>query len=276
MIRARERPGAGLVEGDVGDVGDLGGARVVGGGLGPEGGLGGEVLDPRREGADRLAVHSPAGGGVDRDLGVGDLVVRGGEDAEGEAVGAEVEVARPPARPRGPAPRARRGGPGGGSCPSPRGTSARRAPGGCGCPCRCPSRRSRRRARTATRRRRGGEGLPGHGRHRSWGTDRVTPRSALRVAPRRPASEGGDVGGEGGADHGWFERHRVGDRPRARRGRLRADGLGPAAGQARGGGRGSALRRAGRAERAGEHGRRGEPAGRWSPRTRSATGGSTC
>ena len=170
LDQGAEGPGAGLVERDVGDVGDLGGARIVGGGLGSEGGLGGQVLDPRREGADRGAVHPRAGSGVDRDLRVGDRIVAGGEDAEGEAVGAEVEARRPPGRRRGPAcacdasrtcrrvlpfaeGNSRRGG--------------RRTAAAAGAVVRAAAARDRARARAA--RRATTRGLRGHGRHRSWG-----------------------------------------------------------------------------------------------------------
>ena len=74
LDQGAEGPGAGLVQRDVADVGDLGRTWVVGGGLGAEGGLGGEVLDPGREGADRGALRALAGRRVDRHLGVGDLV----------------------------------------------------------------------------------------------------------------------------------------------------------------------------------------------------------
>ena len=65
LDQGAERPGTGLVQRDVADVGDLGRAWIIGGGLGAEGGLGGEVLDPGREGADRGPARALAGRGVD-------------------------------------------------------------------------------------------------------------------------------------------------------------------------------------------------------------------
>ena len=77
-------PLAGLVERHLGDVDGLRRVGVVGGVLGGEGRLGLEALDPGRERALRLAIGP--GGGVDRDLGVGELVAVDGEDAEPEPV----------------------------------------------------------------------------------------------------------------------------------------------------------------------------------------------
>src|SRR4029077_129174 len=147
--------------------------RIVGGRLRSERCSGGEVLDPRREGADRLAVHSRAGGGVDRHLRVGDRVVCGREDAEGEAVGTQVEV------------RGRRRGHGAlhsvrreddlAQCLSLRRGEQARAGRGATAAARAVVR-----AAAAGDEREGDhgggedEGLAGHGRHRSWGTDRVT------------------------------------------------------------------------------------------------------
>ena len=152
LDQGRELPGPGLVEGDVGDVGDLRGSRIVGGRLGLERGLGGEVLDPRREGADRLPVDAPARSRIQRDLGVGDLLAAGSEDAEGEPVGAQVEEAR-----RGRHDGALRVGGGDdlpeASCPARRGSRRPRARACCGCRCRCPSRRIRRPARRRVARR---------------------------------------------------------------------------------------------------------------------------
>ena len=91
LDQRREGPLAGLVEGDLGDVDDVRGVGVVGGRLGPEGGLRREVLDAGGEGPDRRPLQVRTRGGVDRDLRVIDLIAGGGEDAEGEAVLAHVE-----------------------------------------------------------------------------------------------------------------------------------------------------------------------------------------
>ena len=66
-----QAPLAGLVERDLGDVDGLRRVRVAGGGLGGERGLGREALDAGRERA--LGLAGGAVGGVDRDVGVGDL-----------------------------------------------------------------------------------------------------------------------------------------------------------------------------------------------------------
>ena len=79
-------PLAGLIELQVGDVDGLRGVGIVGGVLRGERGLGLEALDPRRKRTLGLAVGT--GRGVDRDLGVGDLLAVDGEDAEAEAVAA--------------------------------------------------------------------------------------------------------------------------------------------------------------------------------------------
>ena len=77
-------PLAGLVELHLGDVDGLCRVGIAGGVLGGERRLGLEALDPGRERALRLAV-GPVGG-VDRDLGVGELLAVDGEDAEAEPV----------------------------------------------------------------------------------------------------------------------------------------------------------------------------------------------
>jgi hypothetical protein len=79
-----QAPLAGSVEDDIGDVDDLRGVGVIGGGAGGERGVGLEAFDPSRERA--LGGPSAAGGSVDRDLGVRDLVAIDGEDAEPEPV----------------------------------------------------------------------------------------------------------------------------------------------------------------------------------------------
>ena len=89
-----EAPGAWSVQGDLRDIGDLGRVGIVGGGLRPEGGLGGQVDDPRREGADRGPAQPGAGCGVDRHLRVVDLLATEGEHPEGKAVLALPEDAR--------------------------------------------------------------------------------------------------------------------------------------------------------------------------------------
>src|SRR5512132_1168754 len=88
-------------------------------------------------------------------------------------------------------------------------------------------------------------------------TGGIVDRAPIGWRSGLASPKGGDLGGEGGPDHWRFERNRARDRPRARRGRLPPDGLLTAAGDARDGGGGSALRRARGRRCAGQHGRRG-------------------
>jgi hypothetical protein len=87
VVAAHQRdqpPLAGQVELEVGDVDDRGGVGVLRGGLGREAGVGSEALEPG--GIRPLGGRVGAGGGVDGDVGVGDLLVVDGEDREAEAV----------------------------------------------------------------------------------------------------------------------------------------------------------------------------------------------